>query len=359
MSLNFTYLGILLIYLLGMGLLGIWLARYIKDFSSFLIAGRSAPLIIVAASFVGSHYGGGFVMGGAEYGFLYGLSAIWYGVACGLSYVAWLFIAKKIYAFKQMTLPDILDNRYNSKRLRGLFAVSGILGCAGILGAQILAAGAIFGVVGFPKIWGQILSLTIIILYSTYSGLWGVMVSDLVQVLIGSIGVIIATIIALTKVGGWSTLVETLPASNLSVMSFSFSKITWILVPTILFGFISQASVQRTFACRNKKDAFKAPLIAAIFLIVVAVIPAISGMCAKVLWPNISATEAIPKLVTNMLSPWMGAFFLAAILSAIMSTADGLLLAVSAHACYWRFQLMLREIFTRKYYILKPLKKNY
>ena len=89
-------LTIVIIYLAAMSGLGVYLMRRIKGFSDFLVAGRNAGLLVVVGSFIGSHFGGGMTVGGAEYGVLHGLSGIWYGLACGFSYLFFLIIAKKV-----------------------------------------------------------------------------------------------------------------------------------------------------------------------------------------------------------------------------------------------------------------------
>ncbi|MEM4697633.1 MAG: hypothetical protein QW501_04900, partial [Zestosphaera sp.] len=81
------------------------------------------------------------------------------------------------------------------------------------------------------------------------------------------------------------------------------------------------------------------------FLIVVSFIPAIAGMAALALSPSpgeILKTPriAIPHLILVMLGPIVGAIFIAAILAAVMSTADSLLLAATSHVVrdfYYRF----------------------
>lgn len=322
-------LTIVVIYLAAMSGLGVYLMRRIKGFSDFLVAGRNAGLLVVVGSFIGSHFGGGMTVGGAEYGVLHGFSGIWYGLACGFSYLLFLIIAKKVYVLKQMTIADCLENAYHTKRIRGLFAILAFFGVLGVIGGQILAGGAIFATFGVSKEIGGLITFLIIVVYCSLSGLFGVMITDVIQVAIGGFGVILAAILTLVKVGGFSGL-QILPADHLSFFPPHLSSLLWIIVPTTLMGLLSQPSFQRVNACKDEKTALQAPLIAAFGVMILALFPVLAGMCANVLWPDIEPSLAVPKLLSEIFPPVIAAIFIAAILAAVMSTADSTLLAGTA-----------------------------
>lgn len=332
MSKEVIWVFMLIVYLLFMCGIGLWIRKLVKNFEDFAVAGRMAPLVIVAASYIGSHYGGGFVMGGTEYGVIWGLGGLWYGVACGFSYLVFLFIVRKIYRMKLMTSPEILDRVYKSKRIRVVFAIIRMLASVGTVGGQILAGAGVFGIIGLDPTLGAIVTFLIIVAYTSASGLLGVMVTDLIQIIIGSVGIVIAGFIALNYVGWWEGLTSSLPATATSLMPFSLERLTWIIVPTTLAGFLSGPSIQRTFSCKSERDAIIAPVSAAIFLIIIAIFPPLIGMSAQVINPGVNAAEALPFIITSFLPIWVAGFVLAALLAAIMSTADGVLLAISTVA---------------------------
>ena len=334
-------LTVVVAYLVLVTVLGIVLRKRIKGFADFMVAGRNVGLLVVTGSFVGSHFGGGMTVGGAEYGVLHGLSGIWYGVACGFSYLAFLIIVRKVYALKQMTFGDCLEHAYKTKRIRALFAILAFVSTLGIIGGQILAGGAIFATFGIPREIGGVLTFLIIVLYCSLSGLFGVMVTDVLQVTIGAFGVILATVLALVRVGGFSGL-ESLPSESLALFPAEMSVLLWIIVPTTLNGLVSQPSFQRVNACRDEKVAFRAPLIAAFIVIFLSLFPVLAGMCANVLWPGIEPAAAIPQLLKEVFPPVVAAIFIAAILAAIMSTADSVLLAGTAFIALDLYQQIFR-----------------
>ena len=333
--------SVVIVYLLLMCALGIFLRRRVHSFSDFLVAGRNTGLLVVTGSFIGSHFGGGMTVGGAEYGVIKGLSGVWYGFAAGFSYLLFLVIAKKVYALNLITLADVLERSYHTKRIRAVFAILAFAGVLGIIGGQILAGGAVFEVFGVSKTNGGIITFLIIVLYCSFSGLYGVMITDVIQVIIGGLGVIIGSIVALVKIGGFAAL-SALPASKLSLFPEEIGSLWWIIVPTTLMGLISQPSFQRVASARNEKIAFCAPLLGGISVMVLGVFPVLAGMCAHVLWPDIEPAKAIPQLLIEVFPPVIGAIFIAAILAAVMSTADSTLIAGTAFIMRDLYQQIFR-----------------
>jgi len=109
-----------------------------------------------------------------------------------------------------------------------------------------------------------------------------------------------------------------------------------------LMGLISQPSFQRINACKDEKTAIRAPLIAGFAVMALAVFPVLAGMCASVLWPDVEPAMAVPKLLMEIFPPVVGAVFVAAILAAVMSTADSTLLAGTAFVVRDMYQQILR-----------------
>lgn len=334
-------LAVVIVYLVLICVLGVFLRRRIHGFADFMVAGRSAGLVVVAASFVGSHFGGGMTVGGAELGARSGLSGVWYGLACGFSYLALLIIVRKIYALKEMTAADVLERIYGTKRVRALFAIVAFVGTLGIIGGQILAGGAMFATFGVSQEIGGFITFAIIVAYCALSGLYGVMITDTIQVAIGGFGVVLGTVLAVKKIGGLSELAA-LPAQDLSLFPAEVSTLVWLVVPTTLLGLVSQPAYQRVNACRDERTAFGAPIAGAVVLMVLAVFPVLAGMCARILWPDLDPTLAVPQLLQEVFPPVVAAIFIAAILAAIMSTADSVLLSGVANAVRDIYQQILR-----------------
>jgi len=346
---------VIIVYLAAMLFIGIYASRFIKSTSDFLLAGRRLGLILTAATLAATHYGGGFVLGGGSWGVKYGIGGFWYGFACGLGLLLLgLSFAKLSRALAVYTVPEILNLRYKSGAIQCLAALLSLLALIGIIGAQVWAAGAVFEAIGLPGLWGSVLATTIFIAYTAISGLWAVTLTDLVQILIGSGGVLLATGIALSVAGGIGGIISKLekladlpqPTSMyLNVGSPGASVILLTLIATVMYTLIGQDFYQRLFAAKTERIAVLAALTSGVFLMVISIVPPLAGMAALALSPNplkviSSPRVAIPHLVLVMFGPIIGAIFIAAILAAIMSTADSLLTAATSHIIrdfYFRF----------------------
>jgi SSS family solute:Na+ symporter len=334
-------LAIVIGYLVFVVALGIFLRGRIKGFEDFMVAGRNAGLFVVASSFVGSHFGGGMTVGGAELGATNGLSAVWYGLGAGFSYLLLLTIVKKIYALKQITIADVLESAYKTKRIRAMFALLAFAGSIGIIAGQILAGGAIFSTFGVSPEIGGAITFLIIVAYCALSGLYGVMVTDTIQVIIGGFGVVLAAVLAVDRIGGIEKLAA-LPEQQLSLFPPDLATLIWLVVPTTLLGLISQPAYQRVHSSKDEKTAFRAPLIGAFVVMALAIFPVLIGMCARILWPDIEPSLAVPQLLQEVFPPVVAAIFIAAILAALMSTADSVLLGGTAIIVRDFYQQILR-----------------
>ncbi|MEM1864595.1 MAG: sodium:solute symporter family protein [Desulfurococcaceae archaeon] len=329
--------------------IGVWAKKYIKTIDDYLLAGRRLGLVLATATLAATHYGGGFVLGGASWGVKYGIGGFWYGAACGLG-LALLAItfAKLARLLAVYTVPELLYMRYRSKVVQLIAASLSLLALIGITGAQIVACGALFEAMGLDWAWGATLSAIIFITYTALSGLWAVALTDLAQIIIGSLGVVIATLLVLQRAGGlagvasrlgnmYSTgVLEKPPSSYLDIASPGLPMIMLTLMATIMYTLIGQDFYQRLFAAKDEKTAIRASLISGIFLIALSFLPPIAGMAALAISNDPlslanSPRTAVPKLILTVFGPVMGGLFMAAVLAAIMSTADSLLLAATSH----------------------------
>ncbi len=328
-----TYIVIMVIYLAAMFAVGIYGRKYVHSFEDFVVAGRRGTVLMVGCSFMASHFGGGFVVGGAEKGAQVGLGGAWFGIACALSYFVFLILVRRVYRLKQISIPDFLEYSYGDKVTRVGFSIINIFACIGIIGGQIMAGQRILQAVGLEPIVGSVVSMLIVVGYSTLSGLWGVLATDVIQIIIGTIGIVIA-LISLMADKGLAFLASSLPATNFDFIPFTPCEFTMIVVPTVLYGFLSQPSFQRVHSCKDEATAWKSTLYAAILLIPISFIPPLIGMYGTAMFPGVPDGVVFIKIIVEVLNPVFGGLVIAAVFAALMSTADTLLLAITAHGVH-------------------------
>ena len=87
-----------------------------------------------------------------------------------------------------------------------------------------------------------------------------------------------------------------------------------------------------SFAAKDENTSFNASILAGVILMVFAIFPTLAGMASRgIFGDQITDAEAIPHLISEVLPAGLAAIIVAAIIGAIMSTADSLLVAGTSH----------------------------
>jgi SSS family solute:Na+ symporter len=330
---------IVTLYLAGMLGVGVWCSRWrIAGLTDFLLAGRRLGVVMGAGALAATHFGGGAVLGGAEYGYTYGVSGAWYGISTGIGLLALGFMtASKFRRLALFTVPDYLETRYGGKAVRLLGALLSLAALVGILAAQVNAAGRAFGMLGVTGTYAPVAAVAVFIAYTALGGLWAATISDVVQLAIGAIGVAIAAIVVTARVsatGGFQGLLagRGIPEGYFHPFGEGATFVLWLLVPTVMYTLIGQDFYQRLFATKNARVARTAALTGGVFLVLVSLLPAVVGMGARALSADIARPgDAMPWVLGELMHPALGGLILAAILAAVMSTADSLLTSATSH----------------------------
>ncbi len=330
-----TIVGLYLAVLLAIGW---WCHRTrISGMTDFLLAGRRLGVILCAAAMAATHFGGGALMGGASYGFQHGISGAWYGISTGVGLLLLaLFTAGRFRALGLYTVPDYLATRYGGKAVRPVGALLSLVALIGILAAQVNAARGAFGIIGLEGPEAAVVATLVFIAYTAIGGLWAATLSDIVQIIVAGVGIVIAGFVVMrrtSELGGWESVLadKDVGEGYFQLTGAGPSLILWLLLPTVMYTLIGQDFYQRLFAARDASVARRAALIGGSFLIAISFFPAIVGMGARGLSDLSDSTRSVPWVLQNLLSPVLGGIILAAILAAIMSTADSLLTAATAH----------------------------
>ena len=155
-------LVIMAIYLAGMLWIGLKGRKYSETNKDFMTAAKQGSMLLVVGSYLGSHLGNGVVVGGAQYGALYGIGGLWYGAGAALSFVLFALVMSKIvYKKGYLTLPDVLSDRYGGKVVSVLIAILHYCTMIAICAGQIMAGRLLFEYVGLPGTAGAAITFTV------------------------------------------------------------------------------------------------------------------------------------------------------------------------------------------------------
>ncbi|MCK4336502.1 MAG: hypothetical protein KAX11_01075, partial [Candidatus Aminicenantes bacterium] len=302
---------IVLVYICIPVVIGVWVKKYVRQLSDFIVAGRSLRLFIAIATLTGTELGLITVMYNAELGFRNGFSAFHIGVietVCILAIGLTGFIVYKLRSLKIMTIPEFYEKRFN----RNVRWVGGIiLALGGILNMGLfLQAGARFmmGVTGYSNPAGLKLFMSVmlvmVLIYTVLGGMVSVVLNDFLQFIVLSVGMIIGSIFVINKIG-WSNLFKAPEAAN-SIAWFNpvakgsdFGSIYVIFMVILTFsaGALWQSGTLRALSAKTPKVAKQLYAWGSISYLARRVLPMLWGICAFIF------VAQTPKLLSAFQGP--------------------------------------------------------
>ncbi|MEM1635404.1 MAG: sodium:solute symporter family protein [Thermosphaera sp.] len=323
---------VVLAYLLFMLGVGFYAARYkVRTAQDLVIAGRRVGLLFVAASLSANNIGGGSTVGVAAraYG-AWGLSAGWYIMTAGIAMIPVGYVFYYMRKTRAWTLPQVISGRFGPPS-HLTTSILQMISLTTLTASQILASGTIFSALtGLPFETGVLLATIITILYTILGGLWADVLTDFVQWLMITLGMLIAVPFILANAGGWESAVARLPAGQLDFFKLGYNNIL-NLVFMYIVSFITGAEMaSRALASKDEKIALKGSILSGIFMSIYAFIPAIIGLVALAELPGISASDAYAKVMLGYAPEPIAGLALAAVLAATMSSADSDMLGVAS-----------------------------
>jgi len=337
---TFDY-SIIILYFLAMVGVGFIASRFAKSKEDYLVAGRRLSFPLYFGCMSALVLGGGSTIGSTKLGYIYGFGGIWLDLSLGIGLIGMGFlVSSKLSKMKALSINEVIEGSYGATA-RIFSSVLTFIYTLTVSVVQVLAIGTIFNVaLGWPAVQSMLIGGGIVIFYTFIGGMWAVTMTDIVQFVIKTIGVLIlAPIFAFSAVGGWDKLTASVPAANFSIGSMGFeSMLTYFLLyaPGILIG---QDIWQRVFTAKNDKTAKSGTVSAGVYCIAYAFATTFLGMCVFTLYPNIEAQNAFATGVINFLPAGIRGFVLAAALAATMSCASGTILACST--------VMYNDMYTR------------
>ncbi len=360
------------LYLSLMLIIGELCARYkIKTLDDYLVAGRRHGIFITGGTIAATVIGAGSTIGTVGAAYYVGISAAWYLIsACiGLIFLAFTF-APALRKMSLYTVPEFVDIRFGIKA-RMVATILGFFGSTLFLAAQFYAMGALITqLVGLPLKLAIIVSGLVVILYTWRGGSWAVNVSDNVQIIWISIGLAITCIIGINIAGGiseltippiakgfeevgknWFNPLNNRPVSGWNLFALGNTIIGWIIMSTT-WHFAMQSTAQRILSSKTDRTAKYGCLLASGILIPLALFIVLTGMAARILYPDllpssdISQGEALPALIKGIMNPIFAGIILGALVAVIMSTCDSILLGASTMFIKDIYQRLLRPKIT-------------
>lgn len=338
--------------------IGFWSSRKVKGMNDFLVAGRRLPLWMATATLLATWFGAGSSMGVAATVYTDGIGGVLadpFGASISLV-LAGIFIVGLLRRLKCLTVTDIVERKYG--KWAGVYTSLWMIPVyIGWLGAQMLGIGTILHILtGMDALWGTLIGAAVVLIYTFAGGMWAVTLTDVVQVSLIVIGLFVIVPGAVFEAGGWSEMTSRLSAADLSIgmrhaldpatgepVPFVFSDYIYYIGSWIVMGLgcmVGQDLIQRSLASRNEKIAVSSAVMSGFFYAAIGLVPITIGFAARTVLTNHGITpesmgvdnlenQVLPRMAIIILGnihPIVLTVFLAALISAIMSSADSSLL---------------------------------
>lgn len=319
--------------------IALWASRFVNSEADYFVAGRRFGLLMVGVSVFATWFGAETVMGAsgaiAEEG-LAGGRADPFGYTICLIGMA-LFLAYKLRDAGVMTFPDFFEQRFGA-RAEVTAAILTIPTSIIWASAQLLAMGQIISETAMISLNIALFGgAVLIIAYTTIGGLLGDAMTDMVQGAVMMVGLTILLITILVS-GDFSFAKITPEQFDLFTYDEEGTRESWLsaldtwMVP-ILGSLVAQEAISRFLGARSASIARKGCFLAAALYLVFGSIPLMIGLLGHSAGFEAGSTDSyLPELAKQYLSPAMYILLMGAIISAILSTVDTTLLAVSAIA---------------------------
>lgn len=312
-------------------------SRFIKVEADYFVAGRRLGVYAVAMSVFATWFGAESVMGAsgavAQEG-LAGGSADPFGYTLALLGMA-TFLAFKMREAGVITFVDFFRQRFGPTA-NWMAAVLSIPTSVIWASAQLLAMGEIVAAVtGLDLTVGLLIGAAVIIVYTTVGGLLGDVITDIVQGSILIVGLAVLLIVVLMT-DGFS--LSSIRPEQLSFSGFNeagepesfLSTLNRWMIP-IVGSLVAQEAIARFLGATSASAARKGCYIAAGLYLAVGMVPVVIGLVGAAAGFVPSGQDAfLPELAEQYLHPAMYVILMGALVSAILSTVDTTLLAVSA-----------------------------
>lgn len=338
------------LYMVVMFAIGLYFYFRTDTLSDFVIGGRKLGTFPSAISSVASDFSGWLLMGLPGFALSGGMGAFW--IALGLligTYCNWRFIAPKLRSESEalgdsVTIPVFLERKLNDNTglVRIILSIAILFFFVSYTSSGLIAGGKLFSATfNVDYQVAVFIGFAVILSYTFLGGYMAVCWTDVIQGCLMLAALLVIPIMAMNSLGGFSE-------ANAALMQqspdhFSFFKNpdgTDLGIITILslmawgLGYFGQPHIlSRFMGIASAKDTANARRIAVTWTFVAMSMALVTGYLGKVYFaenPLADPEQVFLALIGALTHPLVGGLLLAAVMAAIMSTADSQLLVASS-----------------------------
>ena len=344
---NFQILDwfILVLYLAGTIFIGIRARKYVENMEGYFVAGRRVKVALGSATLIATEIGIVTFMYFGELGYVTGFSCFILGIIGFIGYFVigkTGFIVSGLRKLNVITIPEFYEMRF-SKGVRVLGGILLFLGGVLNMGVFLKMDGVFLTVtMGFsPDILALVMTfmLLVVVSYTVLGGMFSVVITDFIQFVILSFGMLVATFFILMHISFGeiaATVVEQFGREGFDPTAnprFGWFFLFWMLIGSVAISALNQPAASKSFASESPEVGRKVFLFTGITLAGRYMIPMFWGVAALAMFgPSLDSTLAMPKLLGTVVPSGFLGLMVAGMLAASMSTYSAYMLAWSSVA---------------------------
>jgi len=339
---NFNWLldgSIVGLYLLATMAAGLMVRKYVGKVEHFLVAGREMDVYLGIASLAATEFGIVTCMYTAQNGYEKGFAGATPGflMALAMAVVGFTgFVINPLRDSGVMTIPELFEKKFGP-RIRWAAGVVIVLGGLLNMGVFLRTGGQFLVLVaGLDVKYLEIMMTALLVgvaVYTILGGMLSVLVTDYMQFIVMSAGLIVVTILILMNVG-WENLVTTVethygaggfnPFIN-PTMGWQYVVFNLMLNTAAVLTW--QTIIARVLSAKDTMTGRKVYTRTSFFFVCRFLIPGLWGIAAlATLGPVANSLEAMPRYLSTAVPPGLMGLLVAAMLAADMSTDSSYML---------------------------------
>ena len=353
-----------LVYILLMLVIGVIAYRRTHSLSDYILGGRRLGSLTAALSAGASDMSGWLLLGLPGFAYVSGLQSVW--LVAGLfvgGYLNWRVIARRLRIYSELagdslTLPAFFNNRFadDSHSLRIIGAIFTLLFYLLYTASGLVAGGKLFSTVfGLPYEWAVIIGMATILIYTFLGGFLAVCWTDVFQGLLMLFALVLVPLLAVQAVGGWQQAYTNLHTTAPGMLSLWLDRahqpVSVITILSLLawgLGYFGQPHILARFkAIQSPQQIAQARRIAVGWSGISMLGAVLVGLLGYLYFADTGGIKDSERvfmlLVDKMLPAALAGICLAAILAAVMSTADSQLLVSASVLSEDLYKILMRR----------------
>ncbi len=337
-------LVIYLIFVFALSIYAYAKRKKVNQFTDYFIGNRTMGGFLLAMTLAATYISASSFIGGPGAAYKYGLGWVLLSMIQVPTVLLSLGILGKKFAilarkYNAITLSDMLYSHYKSKLIVCFASIALIAAFIGAMTVQFVGGARLLqSSVGIPYDIGLLIFGIGTVIYTAFGGFRASILNDAFQGLVMIIGAILLLVAIIYAGGGITNIVDRLnqidpalltPQGPDNFMDFPFMASFWVLV---CFGVVGLPhTAVRCMAYKDSKAVHQGIIIGTAVVTIIMLTMHLSGALGRAIISDLTIPDQIvPTLIIKVLPPLAAGIFLAAPLSAIMSTINAQLLQVSS-----------------------------